>query len=179
MSEILDREIIDLPDEAATAALGAAIARALRPGLKVYLSGELGSGKTALTRAVLRGCGVTGRVKSPSYSLVEPYKLSSIYFYHFDFYRFADPSEWLDAGLREHFDDRSVVFLEWPEKGAGVLPPPDWQLDVEVLSDARRRVHLSARSALGVACLEALRKDLASVPSPSARSISPTAPDAH
>lgn len=176
MSEILDREILDLPDEAATTALGAAIARVLRPGLKVYLSGDLGSGKTALTRAVLRGCGVTGRVKSPSYSLVEPYKLSSLYFYHFDFYRFADPSEWLDAGLREHFDDRSVVFLEWPEKGAGVLPPPDWQVELEVLSDERRRLHLSARSALGVACLEALRKDLSTVPS--LRSNSPTAPDA-
>jgi tRNA threonylcarbamoyladenosine biosynthesis protein TsaE len=159
MSSILakpDQETFALPDAAATDALGARIAGVLAPGLKIYLSGDLGAGKTALTRAVLRASGIAGRVKSPSYSLVEPYKTSSLYFYHFDFYRFSDPREWLDAGLRDHFNDESVVFVEWPEQAGGLLPVPDWHIALSVEGDGRRAV-VSAHSARGSACLNALR----------------------
>jgi tRNA threonylcarbamoyladenosine biosynthesis protein TsaE len=82
----------------------------------VTLSGELGAGKTTLVRGCLRASGWAGTVKSPTYTLVEPYPLSSLYFYHFDFYRFADPMEWDTAGLADYFRDDSVCIVEWPER---------------------------------------------------------------
>jgi tRNA threonylcarbamoyladenosine biosynthesis protein TsaE len=114
-----------LPDEAATLALGAALAGCLEPGVVVYLSGELGAGKTTLVRGVLRGLGHAGRVKSPTYTLVEVYEVSRLSLHHFDFYRFHDPREWIDAGFRESFNGRNVSLVEWPEKAAGQLPPAD------------------------------------------------------
>ena len=114
-----------LPDEAATLALGAALSACLEPGVVVYLSGELGAGKTTLVRGVLRGLGHTGRVKSPTYTLVEVYEVSRLSLHHFDFYRFHDPREWIDAGFRESFNGRNVSLVEWPQKATGQLPPAD------------------------------------------------------
>jgi tRNA threonylcarbamoyladenosine biosynthesis protein TsaE len=94
---------IDLPDEAATLALGALVARGLQPGLNIYLSGELGTGKTTFVRGLLRELGFDGRVKSPTYALVELYVISRLNLYHFDFYRFRDPEEWHEAGFRDLF----------------------------------------------------------------------------
>src|SRR5215207_1246552 len=93
----------DLPDEAATLALGSAVSHCLEPGHTIYLRGELGAGKTTLARGVLRGLGFEGRVKSPTYTLVEVYEVSRLHLHHFDFYRFGDPREWTDAGFRESF----------------------------------------------------------------------------
>src|SRR3970040_2186138 len=104
---------ISLPDAAATEALGAALAAGVAPGRVLHLRGELGTGKTTLVRGLLRALGHRGRVKSPSYSLLEPYTLSSLNLYHFDFYRFKDRSEWLSSGFREYFNPDSVCIVEW------------------------------------------------------------------
>jgi tRNA threonylcarbamoyladenosine biosynthesis protein TsaE len=123
---------LHLPDDSATDALARRFAPLLNgaagiapAGGRIHLSGDLGAGKTAFVRALLRECGIKGRIKSPSYALLESYKVSNLYFYHFDFYRFSDPREWLDAGFRDLLRDDAVVLIEWPERAAGVLPPPD------------------------------------------------------
>ena len=144
-----------LPDEAATSAFGARLARILRPGLSLHLRGDLGSGKTTLVRGLLRGLGFAGRVKSPTYTLVELYTVSRLNLYHFDFYRFREPKEWRDAGLDEHFNDLSVCLVEWPEKAAGQLPPADIDIRFEFVGDGRD-LDLSAGTESGKACLNRL-----------------------
>lgn len=129
--------ILHLPDEAATLALGARLATALRPGMAVWLVGDLGAGKTTLTRGLLRGLGYGGRVKSPTYTLVEIYPFSSFNLYHFDLYRFVDPEEWEEAGFREYFNGQSICLVEWPEKGGALLPPPDLEIRLEIDGDGR------------------------------------------
>jgi len=148
-----------LPDEAATAALGAALARALQPGLVIHLHGDLGAGKTALTRALLHAAGHAGTVKSPTYTLSEPYKVmldgKPLNVIHYDLYRMSSPEEFLDAGFREDFDGRNVCIVEWPEKGEPVLPPPDVRVLLSV-SGHGREVELQALSELGLLCLDRL-----------------------
>lgn len=148
-----------LPDEAATLAFGAELARALAPGLAIYLDGELGAGKTTLVRGVLRGLGYAGKVKSPTYTLVELYTVSSLYLYHFDFYRFADPREWVDAGFREHFNPDTVCFVEWPEKAGEFLPIPDVRIALSVVEDGRS-LQIKAETEAGKKCLARLEKVL-------------------
>jgi tRNA threonylcarbamoyladenosine biosynthesis protein TsaE len=144
-----------LPDEAATLALGAALAQALEPGLTFYLEGDLGAGKTTLVRGILRGLGHHGPVKSPTYSLVEVYEVSRLHLHHFDFYRFHDPREWIDAGFRETFNGRNVSLVEWPEKAGGLLPPADVRIALQS-SDSGRNVSLHSCSPRGRACLDRL-----------------------
>jgi tRNA threonylcarbamoyladenosine biosynthesis protein TsaE len=145
-----------LPDEAATHALGAALAKSIQPGLTVFLHGELGAGKTTLVRAVLRGLGWEGRVKSPTYALVELYDVSRLHLYHFDFYRFRDPREWILAGFAENFGGRNVCLVEWPEKAAGSLPPQDLDVFLD-FQDAGRVVRLDSCTPLGERVLASLR----------------------
>ncbi len=142
-----------MPDEAATLALGAQIARILRAGMTVYLQGDLGAGKTTLVRGVLRALGYVGRVKSPTYTLTEIYSLPGFELYHFDLYRMHDPREWLDAGFREVADGQTVSLVEWPEKAAGLLPPADLRVQLQAL-DAGREVEIVAETALGKECLK-------------------------
>jgi tRNA threonylcarbamoyladenosine biosynthesis protein TsaE len=146
---------LELPDEAATLALGARLARVLEGGMTVFLEGDLGVGKTTLTRGILRGLGWNGRVKSPTYTLVEPYVISNLNFHHFDLYRFADPAEWEDAGFRDCFNDESVCLVEWPVRAAGFLPCPDWQITL-VPQGTGRRCTLHALTETGVRCLARL-----------------------
>lgn len=151
--------VVDLPDAAATAALGHALADCVKPGMAIGLSGDLGAGKTTLARGLLRALGVEGRIKSPSYSLLELYEVSSLYLYHFDFYRLVDPEEWHGSGFREHFNSQAICLVEWPEKAAGLLPLLD--LDLELAHRGEARVaRLVARSAQGEACLAALAPKL-------------------
>nr|WP_198982251.1 tRNA (adenosine(37)-N6)-threonylcarbamoyltransferase complex ATPase subunit type 1 TsaE [Herbaspirillum sp. ASV7] len=149
-----------LPDEAATARLGADLAQVLSPGLAIYLHGDLGAGKTALTRALLHAAGYQGRVKSPTYTLAEPYEVKlaerMVTVIHFDLYRMASPEEFLDAGFREHFNENSVCIVEWPEKGAPVLPPPDIHVSLS-LAEHGRDVELRALSDKGHQCLARLK----------------------
>ena len=148
-----------LKDEAGTLALGAALSRALAPGLTIYLHGDLGAGKTALTRALLHAAGHPGHVKSPTYTLAEPYTVQlagqQVEVVHFDLYRMASEEEFLDAGFREYFNHRTVCIIEWPEKAGAVLPPPDINIFLTVHGEGRH-VELQALSQHGSLCLERL-----------------------
>ncbi len=144
-----------LPDEAATLRLGAALADGARNGLVLHLVGELGAGKTTLVRGLLGALGHRGRVKSPTYTLVEPYSLSRLNLYHFDFYRFKDRSEWLSSGFQEHFGPDALCVVEWPERAGDAIAPPD--LEVRLGYEGPGRVaRLEARSQPGAAWLAAL-----------------------
>jgi tRNA threonylcarbamoyladenosine biosynthesis protein TsaE len=120
-----------LADENATMALGARVAACVRPGWIISLRGDLGSGKTTLTRGLLRALGHTGRVKSPTYTLVEPYKVSGLDLLHFDYYRFSDPREWLDAGFSDLFDGLNVCVVEWPERIGSLMPTAHLEVLIE------------------------------------------------
>ena len=144
-----------LADAPATERVGAKLARALTGGMVVALSGDLGAGKTTLVRGMLRELGWQGPVKSPTYTLVEYYPLSSLYFYHFDFYRFADPDEWETAGLAEFFRPDSACVVEWPERVANLLPLPDLSIVLTHAGDGRE-MSATSHSAAGDRCLDAI-----------------------
>jgi tRNA threonylcarbamoyladenosine biosynthesis protein TsaE len=143
---------LTLADETATLLLGAQFAQILRLGLVIFLSGDLGAGKTTLARGILRGLGYQGKVKSPTYNLVELYKISKLYLYHFDFYRFEEPTEWEDAGFREYFNADSICLVEWPVKANGLLPQADLTFLFH-LSDPGRTVEISAGTEAGRMCI--------------------------
>jgi len=144
-----------LPAESDTLAFGAALADCLQPGLVVYLSGELGAGKTTLARGILRGLGYSGKVKSPSFPLVELYKVSRLNLYHLDFYRFTSPRELSEAGFREYFNPDSVCLVEWPENAAGMLPAADIGITLKVAGSGRQ-LEIDAHTEAGRRCLEKL-----------------------
>jgi len=129
---------LSLPDEDATLRLGAAFAAGASPGLVLHLRGELGSGKTTVARGLIRALGHAGRVKSPTFTLLEPYSLLRLNLYHFDFYRFKDRSEWLSSGFREHFNPQSFCIVEWPERAGDLLAPPDLEIQLQYAGQARR-----------------------------------------
>ncbi|MEK6736538.1 MAG: tRNA (adenosine(37)-N6)-threonylcarbamoyltransferase complex ATPase subunit type 1 TsaE [Pseudomonadota bacterium] len=141
-----------LADEAATLALGAQIADFLHAGLVIYLSGNLGAGKTTFTRGILHGLGYHRVVKSPTYNLVEIYKISRLYFYHFDFYRFNNYSEWEEAGFRDYFNAESICLVEWPEKAGELLPSADLHIFIELL-ESGRKFEIQAGTEAGKRCL--------------------------
>ena len=149
---------LHLAEAAATEACGARIAPWLHGGMIVTLTGELGTGKTTLVRGLLRARGVEGSIKSPTYTLVEHYSVSSLYFYHFDFYRFTRASEWDDAGMADYFRDDAVCVVEWPERAGDRLPAPDLALSLSHAHDGRgRNLGATAHGASGEQCLNALR----------------------
>ena len=141
-----------LNSAAATEALGARLASALAPGCVLYLRGDLGAGKTTLARGLLRGLGHPGTVKSPTFTLVEPYQLGRWRLFHWDLYRLADPEELEYLGLRDQIDGEAVLLIEWPERGQGALPRADVAVWLEYLGE-QRGVRWEARSALGAAVL--------------------------
>jgi len=155
----MQRWTIQLPDETSTQALGAALAQTLIPGLKIYLHGELGAGKTSLARALLQAAGHTGRVKSPTYTLVEPYAISvqgrPLSLMHFDLYRLGSPEEFIDAGFREYLDSDHLCVVEWPEQARDLLPSADLDVFLSV-EGAGRAVELRANSEQGTTCLNHL-----------------------
>ena len=152
---ILETRTHHWPDEEACAAAAGALAR--HTGLAdayVELHGPLGAGKTTFVRHLLQALGVEGRVKSPTYTVLEPYELpGSVTASHFDFYRFDDPQEWEDAGFRDVFAAPGLKLAEWPEKAEGLLPEADLQIHIEPLDGDVRRARFDARTPLGVALL--------------------------
>ena len=120
----------------------------------ITLHGNLGAGKTTLVRHLLQALGVPGRIKSPTYAVVEAYDLPQLAIWHFDFYRFTDPREWEDSGFRDLFTSAGLKLVEWPEKAAGVLPLADWELHLCAADDDSRQVRLEAHTAKGAAMLK-------------------------
>ena len=141
-----------LADEQATVAMGAKLASVTQrlnlDSLLVFLNGDLGAGKTTLTRGFVQGMGHKGNVKSPTYTLVEPYELEPWFVYHFDLYRLGDPEELEYMGIRDYFSQKFCCFIEWPEKGAGLLPQEDLIIDLQY-NNTERLITLVAQSDKG------------------------------
>jgi tRNA threonylcarbamoyladenosine biosynthesis protein TsaE len=161
---------LELPDEHATDRLGQALAHLaaeLKPdalgkllpgpsaGGRIHLKGDLGAGKTALVRAFLRQCSISGRIKSPSYALLESYEVSNLYFYHLDFYRFSETADWLDAGFRDLFKSNALILIEWPERAGSLLSDPDLLIELSY-AGLGRIATLSAYSEKGLSWINAL-----------------------
>jgi tRNA threonylcarbamoyladenosine biosynthesis protein TsaE len=143
-------------DEEAMVVLGGRLATAVQPGSVIFLEGELGMGKTTLSRGFIQSLGHRGAVKSPTYTLVEPYQLGELKVYHFDLYRLGDPEELEFMGFRDYFDGASLCLVEWPGRGQGVLPPADLVINIE-RENSGRRLAISAGTAKGSAALKRLR----------------------
>lgn len=144
---------LELADEAATLALAARLAATLQPGLVIHLHGDLGAGKTCLVRGMLNALGYTGRVKSPTYTLLEPYSAAGLNLRHFDLYRMQSEDEWESAGFRDEFDGNNILLIEWPEKAP--VPQADLIITLEILPQGRRAI-LAACTTTGTACLRQL-----------------------
>jgi tRNA threonylcarbamoyladenosine biosynthesis protein TsaE len=150
-----------LRDESATQALATLLAK--NPALRnasIELHGNLGAGKTTLVRHLLRALGVQGRIKSPTYAVVEPHELPGLNIWHFDFYRFNDPREWEDAGFRDLFASPGLKLAEWPEKAQGLLPTPDLAITLEAQADESRILTLRAGSEAGRELVRNLPREL-------------------
>lgn len=147
-----------LADEEATLAVAKLLSGGLRANSCIYLRGQLGSGKTTLTRGILRAMGYSGAVKSPTYTLVESYPMAPFTLHHFDLYRLSDPEELELLGIRDYFDQQAVCLIEWPERGAAFLPPADVIFELQVAEKSRYLVYHS-ESATGDCLVAALRND--------------------
>jgi tRNA threonylcarbamoyladenosine biosynthesis protein TsaE len=149
---ILETRSLTWPDEAACAAFASrlVLSPSLFPTTFVALVGPLGAGKTTFVRHLLRALGVEGRIKSPTYAVMEPYDVDGRAVSHFDFYRFSDAREWADAGLRDVFAAPGLKLAEWPDNAAPLLPVPDWRLQIEPLDTDVRQVTVHAFTPHGV-----------------------------
>jgi len=146
---------LQLADEQAMAEFGARLASCATSGGVIFLRGDLGMGKTTLSRGILRGCGHSGSVKSPTYTLVEPYETPAGPVFHFDLYRLSDPEELEYLGIRDYFTEAALCLIEWPDKGAGMLPAPDLEIRIE-LSGTGRSLTLTAGTQKGQVLVDKL-----------------------
>lgn len=145
-----DQRVLTWQDETDTAAFAAQLA-ALPQVRNAYITlhGDLGAGKTTLVRHLLRSLGVAGRIKSPTYAVVEPHEAPDLDIWHFDFYRFDDPREWEDAGFRDIFAAPGLKLAEWPQKAAALTPPADLAIHIEAIDETQRRVTLRTSTEQG------------------------------
>ena len=144
-----------LADEQAMSDFGARIARVTRGHGLIFLEGNLGMGKTTLSRGIIRGLGHVGAVKSPTFTLVEPYEIGDIRAFHFDLYRLVDPEELEFLGIRDYFEDDAMCLIEWPDKGAGFLPKPDLTITISP-QDSGRSLKILSQGSRGEAWCAAL-----------------------
>ena len=144
-----------LADEQAMSDFGARIARITQGHGLIFLEGNLGMGKTTLSRGIIRGLGHTGAVKSPTFTLVEPYEIGDIRAFHFDLYRLVDPEELEYLGIRDYFEDDALCLIEWPDKGAGFLPKPDQTITISP-QDSGRSLKILSQGSRGEAWCAAL-----------------------
>jgi tRNA threonylcarbamoyladenosine biosynthesis protein TsaE len=154
--EVNDTLVCEIAGEHAMVAFGVLIGQALSVGSKVFFRGDLGSGKTTLCRGILRAWGHNGVVKSPTYTLVEPYSCRTVDIYHFDFYRLNDPEELEFMGIRDYFDNQNICLIEWPEQGGYMIPEADLDIFLEQL-DQRRKIKLVACGIRGRDILSKIR----------------------
>ncbi|MDF3919722.1 tRNA (adenosine(37)-N6)-threonylcarbamoyltransferase complex ATPase subunit type 1 TsaE [Salinicola salarius] len=162
---------ITLSDEAAQVAFGESLGRALAGRGQVHLIGDLGAGKTTLARGILRAYGHVGAVKSPTYTLVEPYETTAARIFHFDLYRLGDPEELEFIGARDMLGDDALCLIEWPSRGVGWLPTPDLEIHL--------RVHSAGRIAWGIAHSEQGRAVMEKLPTGLRDSMSGEEPVSH
>jgi len=147
---------LDLNDEQATVSLGKVLASFITPPLTLFLSGDLGAGKTTFSRGLIQSLGHDGAVKSPTYTLVEPYEVAGIDIFHFDLYRLYDPEELEFMGIRDYFTERSLCIVEWPDRGHGLLPEPDLHITIEY-DELGRKLTLEALSNKGEKILTCMK----------------------
>ena len=152
--------ILFLADEEAMVALGQRISQVTQGAGLIFLEGDLGAGKTTLSRGIIRGLGHTGAVKSPTFTLVEPYEIGDVRAFHFDLYRLVDPEELEFMGIRDYFGADTLCLVEWPEKGEGWLPAPDLEITLTYVNE-QREAQIVARTAIGEAILERLSSQCA------------------
>ncbi|MEG1816712.1 tRNA (adenosine(37)-N6)-threonylcarbamoyltransferase complex ATPase subunit type 1 TsaE [Pseudomonas sp.] len=144
-----------LADEEAMVRFGGRIAEVTKGHGVIFLEGDLGAGKTTLSRGIIRGLGHQGAVKSPTFTVVEPYEIGDVRAFHFDLYRLVDPEELEYLGIRDYFEDDALCLFEWPQKGAGVLPKPDLTITISHQASGRS-LNLSPQGARGEAWCAAL-----------------------
>lgn len=146
---------LHLADEAATVEMGKRISQVVKKGAVLFLHGDLGAGKTTLSRGIVQGLGHVGNVKSPTYTLVEPYELADVSVYHFDLYRLGDPEELEYMGIRDYFCDSAICIVEWPEKGLGFIPTPDIKIEMAYQLQ-QRSITMTALSLRGKSIISSL-----------------------
>ncbi|MCE2705638.1 MAG: tRNA (adenosine(37)-N6)-threonylcarbamoyltransferase complex ATPase subunit type 1 TsaE [Proteobacteria bacterium] len=134
------------------------IALCLSPNFVIALNGNLGAGKTTLVRSILQELGVIGRIKSPTFTYVEPYQVGDTEIYHFDLYRFCDEIEWFDLGFDEYIKYNSICFIEWAERATMAIAKIDWKITIDIGNDEARAIRVVAITEEGSTCLEKLTK---------------------